>query len=129
MQIGLNLSALEEWLTSVGLPSGVSSHFQTLRELLVWLQVSTVCLPSLDVVLTQDLQCHSSIDQFTSLIDTVQTMKSLNPIQMRRAVRDYRYEVSEPRMDEECVQYLIQLQKDWERRRVRMGVEALQKEV
>lgn len=56
-------------------------------------------------------------------------MKSLNPIQMRRAVRDYRYEVSEPRMDEECVQYLVQLQKDWERRRVRMGVEALQKEV
>lgn len=53
MQIGLNLSALEEWLTSVGLPSGVSSHFQTLRELLVWLQVSTVCLPSLDVVLTK----------------------------------------------------------------------------
>jgi hypothetical protein len=64
-----------------------------------------------------------------SLIDTVQTMKSLNPIQMRRAVRDYRYEVSEPRMDEECVQYLSQLQKDWERRRVRMGVEALQNQV
>lgn len=56
-------------------------------------------------------------------------MKSLNPVQMRRAVRDYRYEVNEPRMDEECVQYLGQLQKDWERRRVRMGVEALQKEV
>lgn len=56
-------------------------------------------------------------------------MKNLNPVQMRRAVRDYRYEVGEPRMDEECLQYLGQLQKDWERRRVRMGVEALQKEV
>jgi len=88
------------------------------------------CLPfQPDAILTHSLQCHSSIDQFTSLIDTVQTMKSLNPTQMRRAVRDYRYEVSEPRMDEECAQYLIQLQKDWERRRVRMGVEALRKEV
>lgn len=46
MQIGLNLSALEEWVTNVGLPSGVSSHFQTLRELLVWLQVSSVFLSS-----------------------------------------------------------------------------------
>lgn len=88
------------------------------------------CLPfQPHAILTHGLQCHSSIDQFTSLIDTVQTMKSLNPIQMRRAVRDYRYEVSEPRMDEECAQYLTQLQKDWERRRVRMGVEALRKEV
>ena len=32
-------------------------------------------------------------------------------------------------MDDECVQYLAQMQKDWERQRVRMGVEALQKEV
>lgn len=56
-------------------------------------------------------------------------MRALNPLQMRRAVRDYRYEVNESRMSEECVQYLAQLQKDWERRRVRMGVEALRKEV
>lgn len=32
-------------------------------------------------------------------------------------------------MTEECVQYLAQLQKDWERHRVKMGVEALRKEV
>jgi len=48
---------------------------------------------------------------------------------MRRAVRDYRYEVNEGRMTDECVQYLTQLQKDWERHRVKMGVEALRKEV
>ncbi|KAF8319361.1 hypothetical protein DL93DRAFT_2132412 [Clavulina sp. PMI_390] len=110
MQIGMNISVMEEWITNAGLPASASTHFQTLRELLIW------------------LQCHSSISQFTSLIDTIQTMKSLNPVQMRRAVRDYRYEVSEPRMDEECLQYLGQLQKDWERKRVRMGVEALQRE-
>lgn len=49
--------------------------------------------------------------------------------QMRRAVRDYKFEVNEGRMTEECIQYLTQLQKDWERHRVKMGVEDLRKEV
>ena len=48
---------------------------------------------------------------------------------MRLAVRDYKYEVSEGRMTEECNQYLQQLQKDWERHRVKIGVEQLRKEV
>ncbi len=48
---------------------------------------------------------------------------------MRRAVRDYKYEVNESRMTEECSQYLAQLQKDWERHRVKLGVEALRREV
>lgn len=48
---------------------------------------------------------------------------------MRRAVRDYKYEVNEGRMTDECVQYLTQLQKDWERHRVKLGVEAMRKEV
>jgi hypothetical protein len=48
---------------------------------------------------------------------------------MRRAVRDYKYEVNEGRMTDECVQYLTQLQKDWERQRVKLGVQALRKEV
>jgi hypothetical protein len=48
---------------------------------------------------------------------------------MRRAVREYKYEVQESKMTEECSQYLAQLQKDWERHRVKLGVEALRKEV
>lgn len=48
---------------------------------------------------------------------------------MRRAIRDYKYEVNEGRMTEECIQYITQLQKDWERHRVKLGVEALRKEV
>lgn len=48
---------------------------------------------------------------------------------MRRAVRDYKYEVNEGRMTDECIQYLTQLQKDWERHRVKLGVEVLKKEV
>ena len=52
-----------------------------------------------------------------------------NPPKMRRAVRDYKYEVNEGRMTDECIQYLTQLQKDWERHRVKLEVEALRKEV
>ncbi len=63
------------------------------------------------------------------LIATMQTIQSLNPLQMRRAVKDYRYEVNEPRMSDECSQYLSQLQRDWERRRIRLGVEAIQRQV
>ena len=48
---------------------------------------------------------------------------------MRRAVKDYRYEIGESRMSEECAQYLAQLQKDWERHRVKVGVESMRKEV
>lgn len=32
-------------------------------------------------------------------------------------------------MVDDCGQYLAQLQKDWERQRVKLGVEALRKEV
>ncbi|KAG8833767.1 hypothetical protein FRC17_010140 [Serendipita sp. 399] len=114
LYIGLNLSVLEEWISGgmgVGLPREVGGHFKVVRELITW------------------LQCLSSIDQFPSLIATVQTFRQLNPLQMRRAVRDYRFEVGESHMTEECTQYLAQLQKDWERQRVKMGVEALKKEM
>lgn len=60
---------------------------------------------------------------------TVHLMSIESCVQMRRAVRDYKYEVNEGRMTEECIQYLTQLQKDWERHRVKLGVEALRKEV
>ncbi|KAF9270163.1 hypothetical protein L218DRAFT_952347 [Marasmius fiardii PR-910] len=110
VQIGINLSVLEEWVIQMGLPRGVQSHFTPVRELLHW------------------LQCLSSITEFSNLVATIQTMKNINPLQMRRAVRDYKYEVNEGRMTEECIQYLTQLQKDWERHRVKLGVEALRKE-
>lgn len=74
----------------------VQAHFRPLNELLQWLQ----CLSS-----------ESSID---GLIDTMQTLRTLNPVQMRKAAKEYRYEVDEAKMSEECTQYLDQLQKDWE---------------
>ncbi|KAI3622065.1 dil and ankyrin domain containing protein [Moniliophthora roreri] len=110
LQISLNLSVLEEWVIQMGLPRGVGCHLKPVRELVGW------------------LQCLSSITEFPDLVATIQTMKSINPLQMRRAVRDYKYEVNEGRMTEECVAYLTQLQKDWERHRVKLGVEALRRE-
>ncbi|KAI0068436.1 hypothetical protein BV25DRAFT_1875981 [Artomyces pyxidatus] len=111
IQIGMNISVLEEWVEAVNLPRGVISHLAPVRDLLNW------------------LQCLSSITEFSNLVGTIQTLKNLNPLQMRRAVRDYKYEVNEGRMTEECSQYLAQLQKDWERHRVKLGVEALRREM
>lgn len=111
IQIGMNLSVLEDWIDDMGLPNGLKSHFSPVKDLLNW------------------LQRLSSIADFSDLIATIQDMKSINPLQMRRAVRDYRYEVNESRMNDECLQYLTQLQKDWERHRVKMGVEAMRKEI
>ncbi|KAI0660350.1 DIL domain-containing protein [Cubamyces menziesii] len=111
VQISMNLGVIEEWIGNMELPRGVGSHFAPVHDLLNW------------------LQCLSSITEFANLIATIQTMKHLNPLQMRRAVRDYKYEVNEGRMTEECNQYLAQLQKDWERHRVKMGVEQLRKEL
>ncbi|KAH9947151.1 DIL domain-containing protein [Amylocystis lapponica] len=111
VQISMNLSVLEEWVGEMQLPRGVVSHFAPVRDLLTW------------------LQGLSSIVEFPNLIATIQSLRNLNPLQMRRAVRDYRYEVSETHMTEECNQYLAQLQKDWERHRVKLGVEALRKEI
>ncbi|KAF9455116.1 hypothetical protein P691DRAFT_792202 [Macrolepiota fuliginosa MF-IS2] len=111
VRINLNLSVIEDWITEVGLPNGIHAHFVPVRDLLNW------------------LQCLSSITEFPDLVATIQSMKNINPLQMRRALRDYKYEVNEGRMTDECIQYLTQLQKDWERHRVKMGVEAMRKEI
>ena len=63
------------------------------------------------------------------LVATVPQLQALNPLQLRRAVKDYRHEVNEPRMSEECSQYLQQLVRDWDRKRVKEGVEGIQREV
>ncbi|GAA5892160.1 hypothetical protein JCM8208_001457 [Rhodotorula glutinis] len=105
MQIRLNASTLEEWARSNRLPPKLAStHFAPLNQLLQW------------------LQCLSSETSIDGLIGTVQSLRALNPLQLRKAVREYRYEVDENRMDEDCAQYLVQIQKQWER--VRLQKEA-----
>lgn len=39
LQIGMNLSVLEEWIRDTGLPRAVESHFTPVREMVHWLQV------------------------------------------------------------------------------------------
>ncbi|EKM83522.1 hypothetical protein AGABI1DRAFT_117026 [Agaricus bisporus var. burnettii JB137-S8] len=111
VQINMTLRALEDWIAEAGLPAGIQSHLAPVRDLLNW------------------VQCLSSINDFADLVSTIQSMRGINPLQMRRAVRDYKYEVNEDHMTEENIQYLTQLQKDWERHRVKMGVEAMRKEI
>lgn len=36
----MNLSVLDEWIITSGLPQGIDAHFAPVRELLHWLQVS-----------------------------------------------------------------------------------------
>ncbi|WVQ94923.1 hypothetical protein IAU59_002009 [Kwoniella sp. CBS 9459] len=106
LQIKMNLTALDDWVRANGLPAQTATkHLEPVSQLLQW------------------LQCLSQIKEFDMLIGTMQNMKAINPLQMRRAVRDYRYEVNEGKMNEECGQYLAQLQKDWERRRIRVSMQ------
>ncbi|GAA5850848.1 hypothetical protein JCM9279_003946 [Rhodotorula babjevae] len=108
MQIRLNASTLEEWARSNRLPPKlVSTHFAPLNQLLQW------------------LQCLSSETSIDGLIGTVQSLRALNPLQLRKAVREYRYEVDENRMDEDCAQYLVQIQKQWERLRLQKEAAAV----
>lgn len=104
VQIRMNITALEDWTRANGLPPNIAStHLEPVMQLLTW------------------LQCSSQITEFDTLIGTVQTLRALNPLQMRRAVQNYRFEVNESHMADDCVQYLAQLQRDWDRRRVQIG--------
>ncbi|CDZ97103.1 Dilute [Phaffia rhodozyma] len=112
VQIRMNVCAMEDWVREAGLPIRMASkHLESVNQLLQWLQTC------------------SRLDDFDDLVVMVSSLRSLNPVQMRRAVRDYRFEVNEERMSEECAQYLAQLQKDWEKRRTRVGVEARLREL
>ena len=104
IQIRMNITVLEDWVRANGLPAKTAiKHLEPVTQLLQW------------------LQCLSQIKEFDTLIGTMQNMKAINPLQMRRAVREYRSEVNEGKMTDECGQYLTQLQKDWERRKVQMA--------
>lgn len=108
VQICMNITVLDDWVRANGLPVKTSTrHFEPLAQLLQW------------------LQCLSQITDFDTLIVTMQNMRCINPLQLRRAVKDYKYEVGEGRMTDECAQYLNQVQKDWEKRRAEIGRERM----
>ncbi|WAQ87125.1 hypothetical protein PtA15_8A26 [Puccinia triticina] len=103
MQIKLNVTSIEEWALGNRLPSGVvRKHFEPLGQLLKWVE----CLSA------------SGAQSFDQLIEIVCSLKTLNPAQLLKVSRDYRFEVDEPKLSEECRQYLVQTQQDWDRRRI-----------
>jgi hypothetical protein len=86
MQIRLNVSAFEDWARLNKMPAKlVTNHFRPFNQLLQW------------------LQCLSSEDTMDGLVGTMQNLGCLNPLQLKRAVKDYRYEVDESKISDECV--------------------------
>ena len=105
MQIRLNVSSLEDWARVNRMPTKmVTAHFTPLNQLVQW------------------LQCLSSEHSIDVLLATLQNLRALNPAQLGRAAKDYRYEVEEPRMSEDCAVYIDQMKKDWERQRIAKSV-------
>jgi hypothetical protein len=94
---------------------------------------SFVTVPLINFRISGSSRNNSDNEEYQSLTGVFhsffESVYSNLPPEMRRAVRDYKYEVNEGRMTDECIQYLTQLQKDWERHRVKLEVEVLRKEV
>ncbi|KAI8642030.1 hypothetical protein BD408DRAFT_443855 [Parasitella parasitica] len=83
IQIRMNLSVLEEWIRHNHLPPSLISYLN----------------PSIQLV--QLLQCVSQLDTPDSFQSTVQMFDSINPLQIKRCVMNYRYETNEQRIPEE----------------------------
>ncbi|KAI7869580.1 DIL domain-containing protein [Spinellus fusiger] len=90
LQIRMNLSAIEEWVRQ----NGQVASFGPLIQLL------------------QLLQCVSQLNELELFIQTIKTFDALNPLQIKRCVLHYRYEVNEQRLPEEIEKYCMQIAQD-----------------
>lgn len=89
IQIRMNLSVIEEWIRNNNLPASLISYLN----------------PSIQLV--QLLQCVSQLDNVSSFQSTIKLFDSINSLQIRRCVINYRYETNEPRLPEE-IERLVQ---------------------
>lgn len=96
LQLRMNLSAMEEWVRLNGMPSSLNNAFEPLIQLL------------------QLLQCLSQMDDIILFSSTIQTFDKLNPLQVKRCVQNYRYEVSEPRLPDEVDQLANQMAQEYQ---------------
>ncbi|KAI9006673.1 hypothetical protein CLU79DRAFT_840745 [Phycomyces nitens] len=94
LQIRMNLSVVEEWVHDNGFQGAVSPFFGPLIQLL------------------QLLQCVSQLDDLELFVKTTKTFDLLNPVQIKRCVLQYRYEVSETRLPDEIEKYTMQIAQD-----------------
>lgn len=98
LQIRMNVTAIEEWRRESQLPSNLDTYFNPLVQLL------------------QLLQCVSQLNELMLFVNTTKTFDLLNPLQIKRCVFNYRYEVSEPRLPDEIEKYVLQIAEDTVRR-------------
>lgn len=112
MQIRMNMSHIEDWISENRMPSSLVSYLTPTLQLL------------------QMLQCLTQLQDLASFINTVKTFDSLNALQVKRCVVNYRYEVNETRLPEEIEKYAMQIAEDTVRykqaRRVR-SIDAVRK--
>ncbi|OAD02826.1 hypothetical protein MUCCIDRAFT_73357 [Mucor lusitanicus CBS 277.49] len=94
LQIRMNLTVIEEWVREHHLPTSLGAYFNPV------------------IQLVQLLQCVSQLTDLMDFIHTVKAFDLLNPMQVKRLVLNYRYEVQEPKLPEEIEKYTMQLAED-----------------
>ncbi|KAL1915360.1 uncharacterized protein VTP21DRAFT_6818 [Calcarisporiella thermophila] len=113
LQIRMNVSVLEEWfhthlpqLQSAGRGESRTHGAQGKREL-----PEDVCQQYFAplIQLLQLLQILTQHSDFLQFADTVRKLHLLHPVQVRRCVLEYRYEVGETKLAAECVLYARQV--------------------
>lgn len=117
MQIRLNISALEDWARSNNRrPESVNefeeNHYSSIVE---------ICRNHFEslVQLLQWLQCFTGFgDDFTNVVATLQQLTKLNPLQLLHVANKYRPEVGEKGLSKPYKQYLAQMSKHYQHRRV-----------
>ena len=94
LQIRMNMSHIEDWIGQSNLPHSLVTYFDPTTQLL------------------QLLQCLTQLQDLVGFIQTVKKFDSLNALQVKRCVTNYRYEVNEPRLPDEIEKYAMQLAED-----------------
>ncbi|CAO0791336.1 unnamed protein product [Mucor circinelloides] len=94
LQIRMNLTVIEEWVREHHLPTSLGAYFNPV------------------IQLVQLLQCVSQLTDLMDFINTVKSFDLLNPMQVKRLVLNYRYEVAEPKLPEEIEKYTMQIAED-----------------
>ncbi|KAI7854333.1 hypothetical protein BDC45DRAFT_569438 [Circinella umbellata] len=94
LQIRMNMSHIEDWIGQSNLPHSLVTYFDPTTQLL------------------QLLQCLTQLQDLVGFIQTVKKFDSLNALQVKRCVTNYRYEVNESRLPDEIEKYAMQLAED-----------------
>jgi hypothetical protein len=94
LQIRMNLTVIEEWVREHSLPNRLGAYFNPV------------------IQLVQLLQCVSQLQDLMDFISTTKSFDLLNPMQIKRLVLNYRYEVNEVKLPEEIEKYTMQISED-----------------